>query len=240
MKKLSQEELQRLKAQAMIAEKGGERFSVRLGTVGGRMDAAPLQAVALAAKQFGDGSLHFTTRQGIEIPHVPFENLAPLRAALTAAGVQFAAVGRCVRSIIACPAPTCVHSAIDAQGLAQRLHARVGSRQGLPHKFKIAVAGCLNGCTKPSENDLGVMGRAKGFTLFVGGKMGTRPRWADILPIDVANEEQLFQVADAVIDWFAAEGMPGERFGATIDRVGLGKLVQYLLSTKPFAKESVT
>jgi dissimilatory sulfite reductase (desulfoviridin) alpha/beta subunit len=228
MAKRSHEELQSLKAQAMIPEKGGERFSVRLGVVGGQMGALQLQAIARAAEQFGDNAVHFTTRQGVEIPHVPFENLAPLRAALEEAGLRLAATGRCVRSIIACPGSYCVHGVIDSQGLAQRLHARVGSRKGLPHKFKIAIAGCLNGCTKPNENDLGVMGRAKGFTVFVGGKMGKQPRWADILPLDVASEERLFEVVDSVIDWFAAEGKPGERFGATIDRVGLEKLVQHL------------
>jgi dissimilatory sulfite reductase (desulfoviridin) alpha/beta subunit len=228
MAKCSHEELQALKAQAMIPEKGGERFSVRLGVVGGRMSAAHLQVVASSAEQFGDGSVHFTTRQGVEIPHVPFENLVPLRAALEDAGLRLAATGRCVRSIIACPGSYCVHGVIDSQGLAQRLHARIGSRKGLPHKFKIAIAGCLNGCTKPNENDLGVMGRAKGFTVFVGGKMGKHPRWADILPLDIASEDQLFKMVEAVIDWFTAEGNPGERFGATIDRVGLERLVLYL------------
>jgi anaerobic sulfite reductase subunit C len=172
MGRLSNEELQALKAQAMIPEKGGERFSVRLGVVGGWMNAAQLQAVAASAARFGEGSVHFTTRQGVEIPHVPFENLAPLRAALEEAGVRLAATGRCVRSIIACPGSYCVHGVIDSQGVAQRLYARVGHRKGLPHKFKIGIAGCVNGCTKPNENDLGVMGRAKGFTVFVGG------RWA--------------------------------------------------------------
>jgi dissimilatory sulfite reductase (desulfoviridin) alpha/beta subunit len=224
----SQEELQALKAQAMIPEKGGERFSVRLGVVGGQMDAAQLHAVARSAERFGDGSVHFTTRQGVEIPHVPFENLGPLRAVLEKAGMRLAATGRCVRSIIACPGSYCVHGVIDSQGLAQRLHARVGSRKGLPHKFKIGIAGCLNGCTKPNENDLGIMGRAKGFTVFVGGKMGKQPRWADILPLDVASEERLFEVAESIIDWFAAEGTAGERLGATIDRVGLDRLVQHL------------
>ena len=77
MGRLSHEELQALKAQAMISEKGGERFSVRLGVVGGHMDAAQLHAVARSAERFGNGSVHFTTRQGVEIPHVPFENLGP-------------------------------------------------------------------------------------------------------------------------------------------------------------------
>jgi dissimilatory sulfite reductase (desulfoviridin) alpha/beta subunit len=225
----SREEVHSLKAQAMIAEKGGETFTVRPGVVGGRMDAAQLQAIAKAAERFGNGSLHLTTRQGIEIPHVPYENLGPLRAALESAGLRLAAAGPCVRSIVACPGSYCAHGAIDSQGLANRLHARVGLRAKLPHKFKIGISGCRNGCTKPIENDFGVMGQAKGFKVFVGGKMGKHPRWADALPLDIASEDRLFEVVDSAIDWFAAEAMPGERFGATIDRVGLDKLVQHLV-----------
>jgi dissimilatory sulfite reductase (desulfoviridin) alpha/beta subunit len=228
MGRFSREELQTLKIQAMLLEKGGELFSVRIGVVGGAMDAKRLHAVASLAEQFGDGSTHFTTRQGIEIPHVPYENLSPLRAALENAGLRVAAAGRCVRSIIACPGTYCLHGLIDSQGLAQRLHARVGTRNELPHKFKIGIAGCRNGCTKPNENDLGVMGRAKGFTVFVGGKMGKQPRWANVLPLDITHEDRLFEVVDAILDWFAATANAGERFGSTIDRVGLEKLLEHL------------
>jgi dissimilatory sulfite reductase (desulfoviridin) alpha/beta subunit len=232
MKTFSPEELKSLKAQAMMAEKGKERFSVRLSVIGGRLEASQFQAIADLAQRFGDGSLHLTTRQGVEIPHVLPENLAPLRAALEAAGLRLAAAGKCVRGITACPGSYCVYGLIDSQGLAQRLHARVGAREGLPHKFKIGIAGCPNGCTKPKENDLGVQGKAAGFTVFVGGKMGKHPRWADILPIQIQEEENLFKVVERVIDWFAAEGRPGERFGATIDRVGLGRLVESLSDFK--------
>ncbi|MGA2061093.1 MAG: hypothetical protein ABSG67_11475 [Thermoguttaceae bacterium] len=229
MKTISPEELKSLKAQAMMAEKGKERFSVRLSVIGGRMEAYQFQAIADLAQRFGDGSLHLTTRQGVEIPHVPPENLTPLRAALEAAGLRLAAAGKCVRGITACPGSYCVYGLIDSQGLAQRLHARVGARVGLPHKFKIGIAGCPNGCTKPKENDLGVQGRPAGFTVFVGGKMGKHPRWADILPIQIQDEEHLFKVVEGVIDWYAAEGRPGERFGATIDRVGMELLAQFII-----------
>jgi len=225
---ISPEELQSLKAQAMMAEKGKERFSVRLSVIGGRLEGRQFQAIADIAQRFGDGSLHLTTRQGVEIPHVPLENLAPLRAALEAAGLRLAAAGKCVRGITACPGSYCVYGLIDSQGLAQKLHARVGAREGLPHKFKIGIAGCPNGCTKPKENDLGIQGKAAGFTVFVGGKMGKHPRWADMLPIQIQDETHLFKVVEAVIDWYAAEGRPGERFGATIDRAGIERLVQFL------------
>jgi dissimilatory sulfite reductase (desulfoviridin) alpha/beta subunit len=236
MSTISPQELQSLKAQAMIAEKGKQRFSVRLSIVGGRLEAGQFQVIGDLAQRFGDGSLHLTTRQGVEIPHVPLENLTPLRAALEAAGLRLAAAGKCVRGIIACPGSYCACGLIDSQGLAQKLHSRVGSRNGLPHKFKIGIAGCPNGCTKPKENDLGIQGRGGGFSVYVGGKMGKHPRWADMLPIEIQDESHLFEVIEAVIDWFAAEGKLGERFGATIDRVGLDRLVQKLSDNKHLAE----
>jgi dissimilatory sulfite reductase (desulfoviridin) alpha/beta subunit len=225
---IPREQIKALKAQAIMAEKGATRFSVRLSVTGGHLEAAELRTIAGLAEQFGDGTVHLTTRQGVEIPHVAFENLEPLRAAMAEAGLKLAAAGPCVRGITACPGPYCLHGQIDSQGIAKKLYTRVGARKGLPHKFKIAVAGCPNGCTKPRENDLSILGRRGGFAVFVGGKMGKQPRWADPLPLEIRDEAQLFAVVEAVIDWFAAEGQPHERFGATIDRVGLNALIKYL------------
>jgi dissimilatory sulfite reductase (desulfoviridin) alpha/beta subunit len=232
MAAIPREQIVSLKAQAMIAEKGASRFSVRLAVIGGHVEAGQLRTIATLAERFGDGSVHLTTRQGVEIPHVPFENLESLRTALVEAGLKLAAAGKCVRAIIACPGSYCVHGLIDSQGLAQRLHARVGTRKGLPHKFKIGIAGCINACTKPKENDLGILGRRGGFAVLVGGKMGKQPRLADTLPLDIRDEAQLFAAVESVIDWFASEGQPGERFGTTIDRIGLTALVEHLRQNK--------
>lgn len=222
------EQIEALKAQAMMAEKGAAHFSVRIGATGGHLESKQLHAIADLAERFGDGSVHLTTRQGVEIPHVAYENLTPMRAAMEEAGLPLAPAGKCVRGITACPGLYCLHGMVDSQGLARRLHARVGARAGLPHKFKIAIAGCLNGCTKPKENDLGIQGRKGAFMVFVGGKMGKQPRWADILPVEIHDEDQLFRVVESVIDWFVEQGRPRERFGATIDRVGLNVLIENL------------
>ena len=56
MQSLSREELQSLKAQAMIVEKGGTDFSVRLSVTGGHLEAAELQTVAVLADRF-DGQV---------------------------------------------------------------------------------------------------------------------------------------------------------------------------------------
>jgi dissimilatory sulfite reductase (desulfoviridin) alpha/beta subunit len=228
MHSISEAEVRTLKAKAMIAEKGRATFSVRLGVVGGHLGAAQLRAIAELAERFGDGTVHLTTRQGVEIPHVPFEGLEELRGALDEAGLKLAAAGKCVRGITACPGGYCACGVIDTQRLAQELHVRVGSRSGLPHKFKIAITGCRNSCVKPIINDLGIMGVAHGFAVFVGGKVGKQPRWGDRLPMTVPDEAALFQVIDAVLDFYVTYGHERERFGTTLDRTGLDRLIEFL------------
>jgi dissimilatory sulfite reductase (desulfoviridin) alpha/beta subunit len=221
MPNLSAEELKSLKNRAMMAEQGDGLFTVRIAVVGGHLDAAQLDNIASLARRFATGEVHLTTRQGVEIPHVPYPNLEPLRAALEEAGLRLALAGRCVRGIVACPGTYCKFGQIDTQSLARRLQDKFGSRSALPHKFKISVAGCRHGCAKPQENDLGVLGTAAGLEVFVGGKMGKAPRFADRLPGTIATESQLLSTVVAVLDWYAANGNPGERFGSVIDRRGM-------------------
>jgi dissimilatory sulfite reductase (desulfoviridin) alpha/beta subunit len=225
---LTAEELKSLKNRAMMAEKGDGAFSVRIGVVGGRLEAGHLKAIAEVAERFADAEVHLTTRQGVEIPHVPYGNLEPLREALEDAGLRLASAGKCVRGITACPGTYCKFGQIDTQLLARRLHERFGGRGGLPHKFKIAVAGCRHGCTKPQENDLGILGTPKGYILFVGGKMGKSPRLADRMPGEIADEKSLFAAVEAIVEWYSANGTPSERFGATLDRLGIDGLVSVL------------
>src|SRR3972149_2073245 len=182
MTSLSAAELKALKDRAMMAEKADGLFSVRISVVGGRMETSHLKTIAELAQRFASGHVHLTTRQGVEIPHVPYENLEPLREALEQAGLRLAPAGKCVRGITACPGSYCKFGQADTQALAPKLHAQVGGRGGVAHKFKISIAGCRNACTKPQENDIGILGIAKGFMIFVGGKMGKNPRLADQLP----------------------------------------------------------
>jgi dissimilatory sulfite reductase (desulfoviridin) alpha/beta subunit len=221
MPPLSLEELKSLKKRAMMAEKSEGLFSVRIGVVGGHFETAHLKIIAELAQRFAAAEVHLTVRQGLEIPHVAYQNLEPLRTALEQAGLRLASAGKCVRGIVACPGTYCKFGQIDTQALAQRLHEMFGGRGGLPHKFKIGIAGCRHGCTKPQENDLGIMGLATGFVVFVGGKMGKSPRLADQLPWTIASESQLTSMIEAILDWYTVNGSVGERFGSTIERRGM-------------------
>jgi dissimilatory sulfite reductase (desulfoviridin) alpha/beta subunit len=228
MTSLAAEELKSLKNRAMMAEKGEGLFSVRIGVVGGHLEAEHLKALAEIAEKFADAKVHLTTRQGVEIPHVPYQNLEPARAALERAGLHLASAGKCVRGITACPGTYCKFGQVDTQLLAQRLHEKFGGRGGLPHKFKIGIAGCRHGCTKPQENDLGIIGTPEGYVGFVGGKMGKSPRFADRLSTTISTESQLIALIEAVLEWFMANGLAAERLGAAIDRLGIESLTAEL------------
>jgi dissimilatory sulfite reductase (desulfoviridin) alpha/beta subunit len=60
------ERIEAHKAQAMMAEKCMSQFSVRLSVTGGCLEAEQLRVIAALAERFGDGSVHLTTRQGVE------------------------------------------------------------------------------------------------------------------------------------------------------------------------------
>lgn len=154
-------DLKALKENGVMQMRDPDLFSIRLQVVGGRLSAAQIQAVGEAAAKYGRGEVHLTTRQGAEIPYVPFGNIEALRADLAVASLEFGRCGARVRTIVACLGMACRHGLIDAQALAQTLFTRANRYQSLPHKFKIAVTGCPNSCAKPQENDFGVMGLAR-------------------------------------------------------------------------------
>jgi len=222
---ISDAEIAELKESAIFAEKDRTHFSVRFLAVGGLMTPEKLRELADFAERFGNGTVHLTTRQGAEIPHVPYEKLAALKKSLANSTLEPARSGACVRSITACPGGYCKFSGIDTQRLAADLFKRFGNRNNLPHKFKIAVCGCSHCCSKPHENDLGVMGEGKNYVIFVGGMAGKTPRWGDRLPFVIRSKTVLFRLVDAVIQWYSQNGNEKERFGAAIERIGLTRFI---------------
>ncbi|MDR2761213.1 MAG: hypothetical protein LBB88_01275 [Planctomycetaceae bacterium] len=224
---ISDQEIAKLKESALFSEKGKTKFSSRLLVIGGLLTAEQLREIAKLASRYGDGSVHLTTRQGVEIPHIPYEKLNLFQRALEKSSVKPAQSGKCVRAITACPGSYCKFGTIDTQQLAKELFKKFGKRKNLPHKFKIAVSGCRHCCSKPHENDLGVMGIGK-FAVFVGGMAGKTPRWGDKLPFEIKEKSKLFNIVNAVINWYEKNGNDKERFGATIERVGLANLIDEL------------
>jgi dissimilatory sulfite reductase (desulfoviridin) alpha/beta subunit len=133
-------------------------FSLRLKVVGGHLTASQLLTIAAISKKYGDGRVHLTSRQGVEIPFIKLADVETVKAELEAGGVSAGVCGPRVRTVTACQgSEICPSGCIDTYALAQAISERYFGRE-LPHKFKFGVTGCMNNCLKAEENDVGVKG----------------------------------------------------------------------------------
>lgn len=147
-----------LKKGGFMRQKQKNYFSLRLRVVGGNVTAEQLAKIAEVAENFGDGHVHLTSRQSIEIPFIRLDDIDAVKAALAEGNVEPGVCGPRVRTITACQGETiCPSGCINTYALARELDERYFARE-LPHKFKFGITGCQNNCLKAEENDLGIKG----------------------------------------------------------------------------------
>lgn len=147
-----------LKKGGFMRQKQKGYFSLRLQVVGGTLTAENLRIIQEVADKFGHGYVHLTSRQGVEIPFVKYEDIETVKAELAKGGCKPGVCGPRVRTVTACQGnAVCPSGNIDTYHIAEKLDERYYARE-LPHKFKFGVTGCQNNCLKAEENDLGVKG----------------------------------------------------------------------------------
>ncbi len=149
---------EQLKRQGFLQQKQDGRFIIRLRSIAGNLNSKDLRALADIADQYGQGHVHLTTRQGIEIPWIKGESCEQLAAQIAESGLNTGASGKRIRTIVSCPGnEVCRYGISNTRETAVELDQEFFGR-GVPVKTKIAVSGCPNSCAKPQENDIGLMG----------------------------------------------------------------------------------
>ncbi|MEW6595838.1 MAG: NAD(P)/FAD-dependent oxidoreductase [Thermodesulfobacteriota bacterium] len=139
-----------------------------------------------------------------------------------------AAIGLCVRSVKACPGNSlCRLGQQNSIELGMELDKRYHGLE-LPGKVKIGVSGCPNQCGESSVKDIGFVGKAKGWTVVVGGNAASRPRIAEVLTEGLTTAQAL-QVTDNILRCFKEQGKKGERIGRFMDRIGFAAFQQTVL-----------
>jgi len=129
---------------------------------------------------------------------------------------------------IACPAiPTCGLAITESErslpGLLDELEIEL-KRLGLENeKLGVRMTGCPNGCARPYQSDIGLVGRSGDkFTLFLGGHvLGHRLNF----PVkDLVPRADIVPTLVPVLESFQRERLPGESFGDYCQRLGLEQL----------------
>ena len=178
-----------------------------------------LRRLADVAETYGNGVLHVTTRQDIQIHRVLVEAIHPALVALAEAGLSTkGGGGNTVRNIVGCPhAGVCAQEVFDVTphvlALTEFLLPDPQSFQ-LPRKYKIAFSGCAQDCSGGTVNDLGLIAKRRdgveGFSVWVGGGLGSSSRVAELLEEFVPVTEIPF-VAEAVKRVFNTHGNRKDR-----------------------------
>lgn len=141
---------------------------------------------------------------------------------------------------MACPAlPTCGLAITEAEralpSVIDQIEAEL-ERLGLAdERFTVRMTGCPNGCARPYNADIGLVGRSATrnpdgtpgpgtYTIFLGGRTnGDRlnVQYKDYVPFD-----QLALELAPLFARFKAERLPGETFGDFCHRIGVEQLAE--------------
>ena len=185
----------------------------------GGLTAEQLEVHSELADEYSDGILHITTRQDIQLHYVHIDDTPDLMRRLAAVGITTQeACGNSVRNITACSlAGVCHDELFDvspyADAMTQFLLAH-DDVQDFGRKFKVAFSGCAgHACGLVKMHDLGLLAQTReidgetvrGFTVFVGGGLGTVPQQAKVLT-EFCTEEQLLPLTQAIARVFARLG----------------------------------
>lgn len=181
---------------------------VRIKLPGGRLDPARLAAIAeVAEKHVPQQVAHITTRQDIQLHHVPLAETGAVLRRLAEDGVTTReACGNTIRNITACPlAGVCPREHTDVTTHLDGAVAhflRNPLNQQMPRKFKISFSGCEADCAQGLIHDLGIVathrGDKAGFTVLAGGGLGHKPHEA-ITVAEFIEEKDLLPAMEAVI-----------------------------------------
>jgi sulfite reductase (ferredoxin) len=186
------------------------RFMARIRLGAGLALPHQLDCIAELAERYGDGIVHVTTRQDIQIHSVALADTATIQEQLLDVGLSArGGGGNTVRNVTACPrASVCPTAEFDvaphALAAAEYL-LQLARSYSLPRKYKIAFSGCAEDCAFASVNDLGFFAQVRdgrlGFAVYAGGGLGAQPAIAvqieefiesDAVPLVAESVERVF------------------------------------------------
>ena len=214
------------------------RFMVRVRIPAGMVFPEQMKRLAQLSREYGDGVLHVTTRQDIQIHKVKIEATPDVVEGLLEVGLSSrGGGGNTVRNITSCPrAGLCPNEAFDVRPYAIAVTEYLldfASSFNLPRKFKLAFSGCSQDCALASVADLGFFAHAKnatsGFSVYAGGGLGPNPR-VGVKIEDFVQAAKVFQVTETMKRVFDAHGDRTNKHRArlryVLDRVGENEFVK--------------
>jgi dissimilatory sulfite reductase (desulfoviridin) alpha/beta subunit len=219
-----------LKKRGFLRQKQEGFFLLRTRSSAGNFSQKQILVFADISKRYGREILHATTRQGLEIPYIRFEDIEKVEKEIKDAGINIGTSGPRMRTTTCCPGNNwCKSGLVNTFALYERIEKELNIKCGmdLPHKFKIAISGCLNRCTRAEASEIGIHGQADtsgperriGYTVYLGGCGGRTPHIGFKLD-KVFTEEEVLSIIKRVVAFYEKNAKSRQRLALLIKEVG--------------------
>ena len=133
---------------------------------------------------------------------------------------------------IACVAlPTCGLAITESEralpGIIDQMEVELDKLGLASDAFTVRMTGCPNGCARPYNADIGLVGKAKGrYTVFLGGaRLGHR---LNFLYKDLVPAEDIVPLLTPIFTYFAQDRQADESFGDFCHRIGKDGLAAWV------------
>lgn len=145
----------------IITERDPDFCIVRLRMPAGMISPVQMKELGAIAERYGVESIHLTTRQTMEFPHIDPTKLEGLVSELEANGTRLGAEREEVVNVTACLGTRhCKYAIIDSISLANEIDLKFFGKD-MPVKVRIAISACPNGCESERLNEIGITGIQK-------------------------------------------------------------------------------
>ncbi|MEX2142487.1 MAG: NirA family protein [Pirellulales bacterium] len=146
----------------------------------GRMQSDQMRAVADIADRFGSGTIRLTVWQNLIISDIQDKNLAAVKAAIEATGLDWRA-SSFRAGLVACTGSAgCKFAAADTKRHALAIARQLESKLELDQPINIHVTGCPHSCAQHYIGDIGLLATkvpvgddlVEGYHVYLGGGYG--------------------------------------------------------------------
>ena len=176
-------------------------YSIVPRVAGGEITPEKLIVLGQVAKEY---KLYtkITGGQRIDLFGAQLHQLPAIWKVLVEAGFETGhAYGKSLRTVKSCVGSTwCRYGVLDSVGMAVMLENRYKGVRA-PHKMKFGVSGCTRECAEAQSKDFGVIATETGWSLYVCGNGGMRPRHADLFATGL-DDVTLIKYIDRVMMFY--------------------------------------
>ncbi len=218
-------------------QRGYVRFVVDIPV--GEMSADQLAAVGKIAKRFGDGRVHLTKNQNLELHWIRGFQIKRVTHALNRAGLHLKGALNQL-NILACPGTEFCPLAVTnpfgaARDVLKHFRPDGSEKAALLKSISIHISGCPNSCARHQVGEVGLAGTLTAvgemqwysYQLFLGGTTGGGVLLGEMVR-DGITDKMIVPTISGLLEVVLEQQKAGETFQAVVSRLTPQKIAALL------------